>query len=135
MHICYSPIIFVLHKKTQTMHLGDKIRAFRELKNYTQEYVANRLRISQQTYSYIEQKGIKEDDKRFEKIADVLGTSRENIQNFDSNKIFNQNNHDNAQGYFNLYCTFHQQGDELIKQLKLQNELMSKMLVKMEVRR
>lgn len=111
------------------MHLGDKIRAFRELKNYTQEHVASKLKISQQTYSYIEQKGIKEDDKRFEKIAEVLGTSKESIKNFDTSKIFNQTNNDSSQGY--QIWNFYQQNSELLNELKTQNVLISKLLKKL----
>ncbi|MDR0802540.1 MAG: helix-turn-helix domain-containing protein, partial [Fluviicola sp.] len=36
------------------MHVGQKIKKLRELKNFTQEYMANRLEMTQPSYSKIE---------------------------------------------------------------------------------
>ena len=46
-----KPSIFV---KILLMELGIKIKKIRESKNYTQEYMSNKLNISQNTYSKIE---------------------------------------------------------------------------------
>ena len=52
--------------------LGRKIKKLRELKNYTQEYMATNLQISQNTYSRIENENVKISTDRLKEIASVL---------------------------------------------------------------
>ncbi len=61
------------------MNLGYNIRKFRERKNYTQEYVSERLNISQNTYSKIETGGIKLTVDRLTQISEILETPLEDI--------------------------------------------------------
>ncbi|WP_309281651.1 helix-turn-helix transcriptional regulator, partial [Fluviicola sp.] len=51
--IIYS-FIFALIQNSAVMHVGQKIKKLRELKNFTQEYMANRLEMTQPSYSKIE---------------------------------------------------------------------------------
>ena len=48
-----------IRQNITSMELGIKIKKIRESKNYTQEYMSNKLNISQNTYSKIESGGIK----------------------------------------------------------------------------
>lgn len=52
--------------------LGRKIKKLRELKNYTQEYMATNLQISQNTYSRIENENVKISTDRLKEIASIL---------------------------------------------------------------
>jgi transcriptional regulator with XRE-family HTH domain len=53
--------------------LAGRIRIVRESKGYTQEYVANRLNISQQAYSNIEKNQENVTLKRLRELSSVLG--------------------------------------------------------------
>lgn len=68
--------------------IGNKIKNIRELKNLTQEYVAEKLDISQAAYSKIE-KSSKLPDEKLQQIAEVLEVKLEDIKAFDSQKYFN----------------------------------------------
>lgn len=66
------------------MSIGEKIKCIRELKNYTQEYLANNLGITQAGYSKIE-KGITSlSFEKLEKLATILEIDIEYIIHFDS---------------------------------------------------
>ncbi len=73
------------------MNTFSKIKKHRELKNYTQEYMADRLNISQNTYSKIETGGIKLTVDRLKQISEILETPIEELLSADSN-IYNFNN-------------------------------------------
>ena len=63
------------------MNTSLKIKKYRELKNYTQDYMAEKLDISQNTYSKIENGGIKLTVHRLKQISDILETTVEEIIN------------------------------------------------------
>ncbi|MCQ4141620.1 helix-turn-helix domain-containing protein [Chryseobacterium sp. EO14] len=77
--------------------IGNKIKNIRELKNLTQEYVAEKLDISQAAYSKIERE-TKISDEKLAQIADALEVKPEDILAFDSQKYFN--NVGNVEGDF-----------------------------------
>ena len=76
--------------------IGLKIRRIRESKDFTQEYMAGRLDISQNVYSKIESGTVKLTTDRLKLIADILEVSEENLIQDDFN-IFNIYN--NTYGY------------------------------------
>jgi transcriptional regulator with XRE-family HTH domain len=59
--------------------LGVKIRRLRELRNYTQEYMATRLDINQNTYSRYEKGEIEPKLERLKTIAEVLEVPTEEL--------------------------------------------------------
>jgi transcriptional regulator with XRE-family HTH domain len=73
------------------MNTSLKIKKYRELKNYTQEYMAEKLDISQNTYSKIENGGIKLTVDRLKQISDILETPVEEIINGE-NQVYNFHN-------------------------------------------
>ena len=86
------------HKtKPQIKHMGRKIGRMREMLGIKQDVVADKLGISQQTVSKIEQSE-QVDDSMLGKIADVLGISLEAIKNFNEEATINfiQNNYDGS---------------------------------------
>ena len=72
------------------MNIGQKVRKIRELKNFTQEFMAEKLNISQQAYSMLE----KEDSvpfNRLQQISETLQIPIEHIIKYDDQFIFNNN--------------------------------------------
>ncbi|MDT0643961.1 helix-turn-helix transcriptional regulator [Zunongwangia sp. F363] len=90
---------------TKSNHIGRKIARIRELRGMKQETLAEELGISQQSVSILEKSEILEDEK-LERVAKVLGVTKEAIQNFSEDSVFNyfNNFHDNSA--FNTHCTF-----------------------------
>jgi transcriptional regulator with XRE-family HTH domain len=72
--------------------IGNKIRQIRELKGYSQEYIAEKLGVSQRAYSKLETNETKLDWQKITKIAEILNVEPTDIVNFDDNLIFNNCN-------------------------------------------
>ncbi len=62
-------------KYKQPMQLGRNLRKLRELNDYSQEYMAGKLGVSQVTYSRIENNKTKLDVLRLIKIAEILNVN------------------------------------------------------------
>lgn len=99
--------------KHRPVNLGRKIMQMRELLGIRQEAVAEKLGISQQAVSKIEQKE-NVDDVMLNRVAKALGVSTDAIKNLDEQAtVFNvvQNNYDGATNHGavngqNYQCTF-----------------------------
>jgi transcriptional regulator with XRE-family HTH domain len=75
------------------MNAGLRIKKIREYRNFTQQYMADSLNISQNAYSKIESETTKLTTDRLELIANILDIPIETIIN-DEHQIFNlSNNH------------------------------------------
>ena len=105
-------IFEIMSTATKTSHIGRKISRIRELRGMKQEALAAELGISQQSVSSLEKSEHIEDEK-LEKVAKVLGVSKEAIENFSEEKVinffnnFNDNSFSNSQGTFAAtHCTF-----------------------------
>ena len=98
-------------------------------KGYSQEYMANMLDISQQTYSLIEKKPEKSNLFRIQKIASLLDVkvsfllNEEDAFNLYS---FNQNG-GSTSSYINEYVSQEQSGD-YVDQLKSEIDFLRRML-------
>ncbi len=93
---------------TTSNHIGRKISRIRELRGMKQETLAEAMGISQQSVSQIEQSENVEDEK-LEKVAKALGGTKEAIENFSEEAVFNyfSNFYDNSTGQvYNNNCTF-----------------------------
>ncbi len=55
-----------------TQNIGYKIRKLREIRNYTQEYMAEQLKISQNAYSRIEREEANPSLTRINEICKIL---------------------------------------------------------------
>ena len=71
--------------------VGTKIRNLRELKDYTQEYMASSLGITQSTYAKIEKNETPISLSRLDEIAKVLEIDPLNILTFDKEQVINNN--------------------------------------------
>jgi transcriptional regulator with XRE-family HTH domain len=79
------------------MILGHKIKKLRELKDLTQEYMAQELGLNQSAYSKIESGASDVSYSKLEKIATVLGLKLEDILSFNEQMVFNVINNQNGQ--------------------------------------
>ena len=117
--------------------IGSKIRKVRELKGFTQEYLASKIGVSQNAVSKIEKGQIKIDDKLFTTIANALEVDKEAIMNFNDNYVFtncsNPGNYNNYQihpieAVLKLNEKLLQSKDEIITALKGQIETLQALL-------
>ena len=72
--------------------IEEKIKTMRELKNLTQEYMAEKLGITQAGYSKIESGATKISYDKIVDISKILGVQTEELLAFDSQKYFNSFN-------------------------------------------
>lgn len=126
-----------MQKSRTNMQVGQKIKKIRELRNFTQEYLATRLNISQESYSKIEANKTKVSTERLEQIATILEVSIFELMTFDDKYVFN--NYNNAVNaiqtstkenskviFFNQAESEKQLYERLIEELKKQVERLEK---------
>ena len=73
--------------KPRPKHIGRNVRHMRELLKLTQDDVAKKMGVSQQTISYIESSEEVEEE-RLDKVAKALSVTAEAIKNLDDNATF-----------------------------------------------
>lgn len=94
--------------------IEEKIKNLREIKNFTQEFMAEKLGITQAAYSKLESGNTKISYSKIEEISNIFGIQVEELLSFDSQKYFNSFN--NVKGSNNGSVTIKvEEGD--IKQL------------------
>jgi transcriptional regulator with XRE-family HTH domain len=84
----------------RTMHIGQKIKKLRELKNLTQTHMAQELGLSQSAYSKMELGESEVTYGRLEKISSVLGMKPEDVITFNESMVFNVMNNQNGGNVF-----------------------------------
>jgi len=72
------------------MNIGNNIKQIRELKNYTQEYVADEIEVSQSTYSRIENGTAPIKIDTLQRIAEVLDVDLNTLLSTTNNFHFNK---------------------------------------------
>ena len=104
-------------------HPEIKIKQIRELKNFTQEYVATKLNLSIRAYSKIETGETQLTINRLNEISEALGVEPMEILGFDEKQVFN---HCKQDGYIgiNLPDKLVLQFEETIQSLKEQIKLL-----------
>lgn len=103
-----------------------KLKQIRELKNFTQEYVAGKLNLSTRAYSKIETGETQLTINRLNEISKVLGIEPLEILGFDDKQVFNHCKQDGYIGinHINLPEKLVQQYEETIQALKEQIQLL-----------
>ena len=103
-----------------------KIKQIRELKNFTQEYVAGKLNLSTRAYSKIETGETQLTINRLNEISKVLGIEPMEVLGFDEKKIFNFYNSNDINNIknINLPDKLVHQYEETIQSLKEQIKLL-----------
>ncbi len=80
------------------MVIGQKIKKLRELKNLTQEHMAEQLGLTQSAYSKIETGDTDISYGKLEKVAGILGIRPEDILTFNEHMVFNVMNNQTGNG-------------------------------------
>lgn len=80
----------------------NNIKKYRELKGYTQQYVADKLGITQKQYSNLESGVSSISLDRFYEIAEILETDILNLLEFDKNAIL-KGNYNYQKGNNNMF--------------------------------
>jgi transcriptional regulator with XRE-family HTH domain len=114
-------------------HIGHKIKKLRELKNYTQSYMASELGITQGAYSRIEVGETEISYGKLSKISSILDVPVDDIVSFNENMIFNVSNNEVGNGYVvNNGITLDERKlyQEQIDLLKSQNEVLLRIIEK-----
>ncbi len=129
MYIC----IHKMNRYIQIMNkTGFNIRKQRELKGYSQEYMADILNISQASYARIENEETKVTVERLYKIAEILNSSIIDFFDVDKVSIQNQNNNESGFGYVqNLHIENKEVYEKLLKSKDEQIQLLSKTIEKL----
>jgi transcriptional regulator with XRE-family HTH domain len=74
-----TKVAFFVRKRKGMQHVGQRIKKLREAKNLTQEFMANNLKISQNSYSRIETENTKLTTEHLSEIATILEVPAELI--------------------------------------------------------
>jgi transcriptional regulator with XRE-family HTH domain len=103
--------------------IGNKIKKVRELRNYTQDYMANKLNMSPTGYGNIERDETDLPFSRLEKIAEALGMRIEDLISFDEKVIFNISNNSNPTTAYIIHQTISPEIKQLYEtQIELLND-------------
>lgn len=107
------------------LNIGEKIRKVRDLRGFSQEYVAQKLGVSQRSYGKLETGETKLDIPRIEKISDILGVEPVSLITFDEKMLFtNYNKAETQTGFFSTYQSSEQERElfnSRIEQLEKEN--------------
>lgn len=109
-----------------------KIKQLRELKNFTQEYMAQQLGLSTRAYSKIETGETQLTVNRLNEISKILGITPVEVLGFDDKKVFNFYNSQDINNIknINLPEKLIEQYEETIQSLKNQIETLRLLLDK-----
>lgn len=117
--------------------IGQNIKNIRELKNYTQQYVAEKLGLSQRTYSNIEKSKDNVSFKIIEQTANVLEVSINKILELNADVILN--NSQQTGGQFSQKIINHgitiqelETIQNLNKELLTQNKMLIELLAQLK---
>jgi transcriptional regulator with XRE-family HTH domain len=69
--------------------IGEQIKKFRELRNYTQDHIAEKLEMTPQGYGKIERNEVEVTIQKLQRIADILGTTIPDMLGFEDKFVFN----------------------------------------------
>ena len=118
--------------------IGTKIRKIRELKNYTQEYMAQQLGVAQNSYSRYENPDTDVKPDLLKQIAEILEVTPDQIEGFDEKVIFSNNTfYDNSiaahqVNNYQIDSKIEQLFEKQIALLEKQNELLEARIAELE---
>lgn len=114
------------------MKVGEKIKKLRELKNYTQQYMADELELSLSGYGKIERDETDISISRLEKIATVLDVDVNTILSFDERQVFNfNNNHNTMVSMRDQHINQMEFIDKIVSQYKDENQYLKDLITKL----
>lgn len=102
--------------------ISKNIRKFRELKGYSQEYMAHKLDITQSSYAKLENNSTKINVEKLFAIAKILETDAGDILELNKQTIFNQNNTGTANAFANVENLYHDNKETYEKLIQSKDE-------------
>jgi len=81
------------------MVIGEKIKKIRELRNFTQDYMATQLEMTQAGYSRIERDEVDISFSKLEKIAKIFNINLLELIGFNEKNVFNNNFNNTTNGF------------------------------------
>lgn len=81
---------------------GLRIKKLRELRGYSQVYMAKKLGISQEQYSYLETKQKYIHEEQFKIIAALLNVKEDYLKSFDPQNIIDNTGIEGSNGYLSI---------------------------------
>jgi transcriptional regulator with XRE-family HTH domain len=117
----------------KSINLGQKIKKIRELRNFTQQHMAQELGVTQSAYSKMEVGESEITYKKLEHISSILGISVEEIASFNEQMVFNVMHNQTGNGFVVNKGISDQERllyEDQIQFLKEQNEYLKRMLEK-----
>lgn len=123
-----------IEKQNKMADIGSKLRKVRELKNISQEFIANKINLSTKSYSNIENNNTKLTFERLIQICNVMEVDPISVITFDAEKtINNYNNHvGNISGVYNdntVSASERKQFEERIADLQKEIEYLRNTLI------
>lgn len=97
-------------------NVSKNIRKYRELKGFSQEYMANQLDINQASYAKIENNSTKITIDRLFAISKLLEAEITDLMDLKTETVFNQKNNDTANAYGKIEH-FHNENKEVYEKL------------------
>lgn len=115
--------------KNKPISIADKIRTLRENKGYSQEYMADMLEVSQQTYSLIEKKPEKSNLIRIQKLASILDVKVSFLLNEeDAFNLYSFNQNGGSTASYIHKSTHREFNEEIINQMKEEIKYLRKLV-------
>lgn len=112
-----------------TTQTRNKIRTLREVKGYSQDFMAEKMNISQKTYSRIESGQVKLDIERLYQISELLEVEPSALLDNETNVFNYYNKVQNSGTIYNISSEqYIEHLNKEIEYLKAQNERLMKML-------
>lgn len=96
--------------------VGKNIRKHREIKGYSQEYMAHELNINQASYAKLENNSTKITVDRLFAISKLLETDVADILELNKHTIFNQNNNTTSNAFAKVE-NLHEENKEVYEKL------------------
>ncbi len=108
----------------------EKIKMIRNLKGFSQEYMAQKLNIHQKTYSNLERSDKEPSAKVLETIAKALGVTSEYIANFSPSYVVNNFNGEFSGNNYNVKEMIINSEEKIIRYIKSVFEELKKTPIK-----
>ena len=102
--------------------IGKNIRKQREIKGYSQEYMAHELNINQASYAKLENSSTKITVDRLFAISKLLETDVADILELNKQTIFNQNNKTTANAFANVENLYQENREVYEKLIQAKDE-------------
>lgn len=99
------------------MNVGKNLQLIRELNNYTQSYVAEKLGINQKTYSNLEKAENNVTVAILLQLSEIYEVSLAKILELNADTILNNNNQQGGTSYINNHATFYNGEKEMYQQM------------------